>query len=150
MGLITRSARFCMIGDGGSGLIAKVMFEWPRGKKTNYHPSPPAFDSIVDQSDTVDEKQYRPIQDQSGLENNTAQRVASAGRAFSFCLPRCDDVSSVFKAMREVRVIALRINRICARTLALSHGDPDASKRGRGESWKRITSAPIPHAPALQ
>jgi Endonuclease NucS C-terminal domain len=41
--------------------LEKVMFDWPLGKSTRYHPNPPAFDSIADEQKTVDEEDYRVL-----------------------------------------------------------------------------------------
>ncbi len=42
--------------------LEKVMFDWQRGKPTRYHPNPPAFYSIADELDTVDEEEYLELQ----------------------------------------------------------------------------------------
>ncbi len=40
----------------------RVMFDWPDGKKTRYHQSPPAFFAIADEQGTVDEREYLDLQ----------------------------------------------------------------------------------------
>lgn len=42
-------------------VLERVMFDWPLGKKTNYHPDPPAFRHIADHLQTVDEQEYREL-----------------------------------------------------------------------------------------
>src|SRR6266852_4876046 len=42
--------------------LEKVMFDWPSGKPTRYFPNPPAFYSLSDELDTVDEEQYLKLQ----------------------------------------------------------------------------------------
>src|ERR1700733_40611 len=45
-----------------SSTLEKVMFDWQKGKPTRYHPNPPAFYSISDELDTVDEADYLELQ----------------------------------------------------------------------------------------
>jgi hypothetical protein len=43
-------------------VLEKVMFDWPKGEPTRYHDAAPAFYSIADESDTVDEQEYLKLQ----------------------------------------------------------------------------------------
>ena len=47
--------------DWRGRVLERVMFDWPHGKKTNYHPDPPAFPQIADHLKTVDEDEYREL-----------------------------------------------------------------------------------------
>jgi endonuclease len=41
--------------------LEQVMFDWPTGRRTIYHPNPPAFNFIADEHKTVDEDEYRAL-----------------------------------------------------------------------------------------
>jgi hypothetical protein len=59
-------------------LIVSVMFDWPIGHKTKYHCNPPAFNSIADKNDTVDEQEYLRVQNEI---LTVGQRHSERGRA---------------------------------------------------------------------
>jgi hypothetical protein len=48
--------------DWRGSVLEKVMFDWPSGKRSLYHPKPPAFLFIADQHGTVEEREYLDLQ----------------------------------------------------------------------------------------
>lgn len=63
--------------------LEKVMFDWPIGKRTIYHSNPPAFYSIADELQTVDEQQYLELQAellQRGEPRSALGRSRTSGR----------------------------------------------------------------------
>ena len=58
------------------------MFDWPSGKPTMYFPNPPAFYSISDELDTVDEERYLKLQAElirRGEQRPRIERTATCG-----------------------------------------------------------------------
>ena len=60
------------------------MFDWESGRPTAYHPRPPAFFSIADQSKTVDEDEYKALQAEL---IRTGERFSRLGRSRHTSIP---------------------------------------------------------------
>src|SRR5437879_1698144 len=103
--------------------LEKVMFDWPSGKPTMYFPNPPAFYSISDELDTVDEERYLKLQAELirrgeqrrdlGRRRSTRQTPAAQPLAFHPSAVTQDDVQEAMKAvMRTVHPLVVRQDKI--------------------------------------
>jgi hypothetical protein len=75
-------------------LIALVMFDWPSGQKTHYHPNPPVFESISDRNGTVGEQDYIKLQNQIVAigERHSARGRKHAGVKSQIILIPCEPI----------------------------------------------------------
>ena len=75
--------------DWQGSVLDSVMFDWPTGKKTRYHPNPPAFLSIADEHGNVDEQEYLDLQNaliQLGDERSRLGRRRHSGESPSIAV----------------------------------------------------------------
>jgi len=112
------------------------MFDWPSGKPTRYFPNPPAFYSISDELDTVDEEQYLELQDElirrgeqrsdlGRIRNNLQTPAAAQAIAFDPSPVTRDDIREAMKTvMGTVHPLVVRQEQIlrCALIAHLPEG----------------------------
>jgi hypothetical protein len=89
--------------------LEKVMFDWQSGKLTMYFPNPPAFYSISDELDTVDEEQYLKLQAELirrgeqrsdlGRRRSDRQNPAAQPLAFHPSTVTQDDIQEAMKSV---------------------------------------------------
>ena len=91
-------------------VLERVMFDWTRGKKTSYHPDPPAFLHIANHGQTVDEKEYRELVKsliQLGERQSERGRKRGAGHVVGValaCTPLPLERECICRAINEVMV----------------------------------------------
>jgi hypothetical protein len=89
-------------------VLERVMFDWTRGKKSNYHPDPPAFRHIADHLQTVDEQEYRELVNsliQLGERQSELGRRRGAGHVVAVapaCTPLPLERECICRAINEV------------------------------------------------
>jgi hypothetical protein len=89
-------------------IIEQVMFDWPDGNLTRYHPNPPAFHSISDEHDTVDEQVYCKLQAEILLCGERFSNLGSAQKSGASiacpltCIPAPLTSSEIHQAIRIV------------------------------------------------